>query len=141
MKRAQFDKESLVLVTSELLKILKSLDDIIDINKKEKGSIEDSFKLEFTKFIKLLEKYMSKCLVTISEPYNENLYSVSIDKSVDAGFLPEISEDFYGYLKSFRHCEESIKNVPYDELYKFYVDNHHSIVKLYDHMIEFTNKL
>jgi len=124
MKRAQFDKESLLLVTSEV-----------------PDFAEENFKTEFTKFIELLGKYMSKCLVTISEPYNENLYSVSIDNSVDAGFLPQISSEFYNYLKGFRNCEETIKNVSYNELYKFYVDNHDSMDKLYEHMIEFTNKL
>lgn len=141
MKRAEFDKEGLALVASDVLISLRSLDDIIEINKTEVDSIEDSFKLEFTKFIELLGKYMSKCLVTISEPYNENLYSVSIDKSVDAGFLPEISTDFYNYLKGFRYCEESIRRIAFNELYKFYVDNHDNIVNLYHHMIEFSNKL
>lgn len=141
MKRTQFDKESLLLVISEVPKVLKNLDNIIDTNNEKIDFSEENFKTEFTKFIELLGKYMSKCLVTISEPYNENLYSVSIDKSVDAGFFPQISSEFYNYLKNFRKCDESIKNVSYNELYKFYVDNHDNIDKLYDHMIEFTNKL
>ncbi len=141
MKRAQFDKESLLLVTSEVPKVLKNLDDIIDTNNEKVDSTEGNFKAEFTNFIELLGKYMSKCLVTISEPYNENLYSVSIDNSVDAGFLPQISSEFYNYLKGFRNCEETIKSVSYKDLYEFYVDNHDNINKLYDHMIEFTNKL
>jgi len=141
MKRAQFDKESLLLVISEVPKVLKNLDNIIDRNNEKIDFAEGNFKAEFTNFIELLGKYMSKCLVTISEPYNENLYSVSIDNSVDAGFLPQISSEFYNYLKGFRNCEETIKNVSYNELYKFYVDNHDNIDKLYNHMIEFTNKL
>ncbi len=141
MKRAQFDKESLLLVISEILKVLKNLDHIVDRNNEKLDTAEGNFKMEFTNFIELLGKYMSKCLVTISEPYNENLYSVSIDNSVDAGFLPQISSEFYNYLKGFKNCEETIKNVSYKELYKFYVDNHDNINKLYDHMIEFTNKL
>jgi hypothetical protein len=141
MKRAEFDKNSLVSVTSEVPKVLRNLDDIIDTSKGKIDSTEGTLKLEFTKFIELLGKYMSKCLVTISEPYNENLYSVSIDKSVDAGFLPQISSEFYNYLKRFKNCKESIKNVSYNELYKFYVDNHDNIAKVYDHMIVFTDKL
>lgn len=141
MKRAQFDKESLLLVISEIPKVLKKLDHIVDRNNEKLDTAEGNFKAEFTNFIELLGKYMSKCLVTISEPYNENLYSVSIDNSVDAGFLPQISSEFYNYLKGFKNCEETIKNVSYNELYKFYVDNHDNINKLYDHMIEFTNKL
>lgn len=141
MKRAQFDKESLLLVISEIPKVLKNLDHIVDRNNEKPDTAEGNFKTEFTNFIELLGKYMSKCLVTISEPYNENLYSVSIDNSVDAGFLPQISSEFYNYLKGFKNCEETIKNVSYNELYKFYVDNHDNINKLYDHMIEFTNKL
>lgn len=141
MKRAEFDKNSLVSVTSEVPKVLRNLDDIIDTSKGKIDSTEGTLKLEFTKFIELLGKYMSKCLVTISEPYNESLYSVSIDKSVDAGFLPQISSEFYNYLKNFKNCKESIKNVSYNELYKFYVDNHDNIAKIYDHMIVFTDKL
>jgi len=141
MKRAQFDKGSLLLVISEIPKVLKNLDNIIDRNNEKPDTSEGNFKAEFTNFIELLGKYMSKCLVTISEPYNENLYSVSIDNSVDAGFLPQISSEFYNYLHGYRNCGETIKNISYNELYKFYVDNHDNIDKLYNHMIEFTNKL
>ncbi len=144
MKRFEFDGKKLSMVTSDVLKVLKTLDEIIDSYNNEKPItqkyMESVFKLEFDRFRNLLGKYMSKCLVTISEPYNEALYIVSIDKCIGAGFLPELTAEFYNYLKTLSASDSSIDETAYEDLVKFYKKNHDNILKLYNHMIEFANK-
>ncbi len=139
MKRAQFNVEGLATVTEDLCKVIERIDFVMDDYNEDNILNVRVFNDTFDKFMDLIGKYMGKCLVTISEPYNDGLFSVSVDKSVDAGILPDVDNEFYRELKSFNKIKSAKPDDYYYTAYKFYGKNNEKIKKLYNHMVKYTN--
>lgn len=133
MKKTEFDPKSLTNITSEMSSIFENLDKIIDNDENDTKS-KNLFELEFEKFRLLLGKYMGKCLATVCEPFNESLYSASLKKCVEIGFLPEISDEFYEFLGKINPLSNPKNKISSDEISKFYSSNHEKMNLLYEHI-------
>lgn len=139
MKRAKFNVEGLTNVTEDLYKVINSIDEVIDNYNKENILNVKVFNSSFDIFLELIGKYMGKCLVTISEPYNDGLFGVSIEKSVDMGCLPEVNSEFYKELKELNSNRGAKSDDYYYKAYRFYINNSNDIKVLYHHMVNYTN--
>ena len=133
MKKTEFDPKSLTNITTEMSSVFENLDNIIDNDENDTTS-KNLFELEFEKFRLLLGKYMGKCLATVCEPFNESLYSASLKKCVEIGFLPEVSDEFYEFLGKVNPLSNPKNKISSDEISKFYSSNHEKMNLLYEHI-------
>lgn len=139
MKKIEFDSKSLMNITNEMSGIFENLDNIID-NDEKNTTFQNLFELEFEKFRISLGRYMGKCLTTVCEPFNESLYSVSLKKCVEIGFLPEISDEFYSFLGKINPLSNPKNNISSDDISNFYKNNHSEMNLLHDHICNISHK-
>ena len=139
MKKFEFDSKSLINVKNEISNIFENLDNILENEEKSKTS-QNLFELEFEKFRLLLGRYMGKCLTTVCEPFNETLYSISLKKCVEIGFLPEISDEFYSFLGKINPLSNPKNNISSEDVINFYKNNHNEMNILHEHICKISDK-
>lgn len=139
MKKFEFDSKSLFNIADEMVLILDNIDNLLDDDEKTTAS-QNLIELEFEKFKLLLGKYMGKCLATVCEPFNESLYSVSLKKCVEIGFLPEISDEFYSFIGRVNPLSNSKNRISSEDISNFYKLNHSKLNMLQEHIFNTGNK-
>lgn len=139
MKKFEFDSKSLFDIADEIALIFDNLDNILDNDEKTTAS-QNLIELEFEKFKLLLGRYMGKCLATVCEPFNESLYSVSLKKCVEIGFLPEISDEFYSFIGRVNPLSNSKNRLSAEDISNFYKLNHAKLNMLQEHIFNTGNK-
>lgn len=139
MKKFEFDSKSLFNIADEMVLILDNIDNLLDDDEKTTAS-QNLIELEFEKFKLLLGRYMGKCLATVCEPFNESLYSVSLKKCVEIGFLPEISDEFYSFIGRVNPLSNSKNRISSEDISNFYKLNHSKLNMLQEHIFNTGNK-